>query len=73
MQNPLYLLGKGDGILFNVSKPETTNKSFRMPKALVDELSKVAQRKKVSLNFLVIKCCEYALENMPDENEQKKG
>jgi len=58
--------------LFNVSKPETVNKSFRMPKKLLDELSEVAQRKKVSLNYLVIKCCEYALENLPDDKIQSK-
>ena len=58
--------------MFNVSKPETVNKSFRMPKKLLDELSEVAQRKKVSLNYLVIKCCEYALENLPDDKIQSK-
>jgi len=58
--------------LFNISKPETVNKSFRMPKELLDELSEVAQRKKVSLNYLVIKCCEYALENLPDDEIQSK-
>lgn len=57
--------------LFNISKPEMINKTFRIPKAVIDELSKVAQKKKVSLNYLVIKCCEYALENMLDEDEQK--
>jgi hypothetical protein len=67
MQNSLYFLCTGGGVLFDVSKPETVNKSFRMAKELVEELQKVAQRKKVSLNYLVTKCCEYALKNMPDE------
>jgi hypothetical protein len=58
---------QGGGVLFNINKPETVNKSFRMPKELVEDLQKVAQRKKVSLNYLVMKCCEYALKNMPDE------
>lgn len=71
MHNALYLLNTGGDFLFDVSKPETANRSFRMPKELVDKLYEVAQRKKVSLNFLVIKCCEYALENMPDEEVPK--
>jgi len=43
-----------------------------MPKELVDGLSEVAQRKKVSLNYLIIKCCEYALKNLPDDEIQPK-
>jgi len=43
-----------------------------MPKELVEELQEVAQQKKVSLNYLVIKCCEYALENMPDDEPKSK-
>jgi predicted HicB family RNase H-like nuclease len=54
--------------LFDINKPETVNKTFRMPVDLVEKLSKVAQEKKVSLNYLIIQCCEYALKNLPDEN-----
>ena len=53
--------------MFRISKPEMVNKTFRMPKELVDRLSKVAQAKSVSLNYLVISCCEYALKNLPKE------
>jgi hypothetical protein len=71
MQNSLYFLCTGGGVLFTINKPETVNKSFRMPKGLVEELQKVAQRKKISLNYLVMKCCEYALKNMPDEKDSQ--
>jgi len=54
--------------MFEVSKPEIENRTFRMPKELLERLSNVAQKKEVSLNKLVIQCCEYALSNMNDEN-----
>ncbi|HWQ41594.1 MAG TPA: hypothetical protein VN456_06115 [Desulfosporosinus sp.] len=58
--------------MFKVSKPEMVNKTFRMPIELVDELSRVAQDKKVSINQLVIQCCEYALDNLPDNSKEEK-
>lgn len=48
---------------------EYENKTFRMPTALIEQLSALAQRKNISLNKLVIQCCEYALENL-DENDK---
>jgi predicted HicB family RNase H-like nuclease len=50
--------------MFDVRKPEHVNKTFRMPLALINELQEVAQAKDVSLNYLVIRCCEYALEEL---------
>jgi predicted HicB family RNase H-like nuclease len=50
--------------MFDVRKPEHVNKTFRMPLALINELQQVAQAKDVSLNYLVIRCCEYALEEL---------
>ena len=55
--------------MFEVTKPEMTNRTFRMPQALVDKLGEVAQKKGVSLNKLVVQCCEYALKNLPDNAE----
>ena len=57
--------------LFDVTKPEMVNKTFRMPVELVEKLTKVAQNKKVSLNSLIIQCCEYALDNLKDDNNEK--
>lgn len=56
--------------MFKVEKEEMTNKTFRLPTSLVDKLYFVAQNKGVSLNNLVRQCCEYALNNL-DENERK--
>ena len=50
--------------MFKISKPEMINKTFRMPLNLVEKLQIIAQEKGVSLNNLVIQCCEYALKNL---------
>lgn len=50
--------------MFKIEKPETINKTFRLPLELVQKLQKEAQNKGVSLNSLVAQCCEYALKNL---------
>ena len=55
--------------MFEVKKPEMTNKTFRFPVELVKRLEVLAQNKGVSLNNLVIQCCEYALENLKDDKK----
>lgn len=52
--------------MFKVTKPEYSNKTFRMLNDLISELEKLAQEKQVSLNQLVIQCCKYALENLEE-------
>lgn len=54
-------------MLFEVKKPEMINKTFRLPVELVKRLEMVAQQKGVSLNNLVLQCCEYALDNLKQE------
>ena len=46
---------------------EMINKTFRMPSSLLDELTKIAEQEKISVNNLVRQCCEYALSNMKTE------
>ena len=53
---------------FRVEKTEYVNKTFRLPKDLVTELSVLAQLKNVSLNQLVIQCCRYSLNNLEDSD-----
>ena len=43
---------------------EMINKTFRLPRNLLEELTKVAESEQVSVNNLVRQCCEYALSNM---------
>ncbi|MCL2818052.1 MAG: hypothetical protein FWD39_06690 [Clostridiales bacterium] len=57
--------------MFDVKKPEMINKTFRLPLSLIKNLQEVAQAKGVSLNFLVVQCCEYALENLNSEEYKK--
>lgn len=50
--------------MFKVKKEEFTNKTFRMPNDLIEQLQSVAQEQSVSLNQLVVQCCQYALDNL---------
>lgn len=50
--------------MFKVKKEEFINKTFRMPNDLIEQLQSVAQEQSVSLNQLVIQCCQYALDNL---------
>ncbi|MBQ9688689.1 Arc family DNA-binding protein [bacterium] len=52
--------------MFKIEKTEMTNKTFRLPMELIEQLSKVAQNKGISLNSLVKQCCEYALANLEE-------
>lgn len=58
--------------MFKVVRPEMVNKTFRMPAELVERLNVVAQSQKVSLNNLVCQCCEYALDNLSDQKDDKE-
>ena len=54
--------------MFRVKQTEEMiNKTFRLPQSLLDELSRIAEHEKVSVNILVRQCCEYALANMKTE------
>ncbi|MBC5580540.1 hypothetical protein H8S23_03375 [Anaerofilum sp. BX8] len=55
--------------MFQVKKTEYSNKTFRLPCDLIADLEQLAQDKGVSLNQLVIQCCQYALDNL-DRGEQ---
>ena len=53
---------------FRIKKTEYVNQTFRMPEELSLKLEMLAQQKGISLNNLVVQCCEYALKNI-DEKE----
>lgn len=50
--------------MFTVKKPESSNKTIRMPNELISQLEKIAAEKDISFNQLVIQCCNYALDNL---------
>lgn len=53
--------------MFHVEKKEFVNKTFRLPLDLVKELELLAQREGVSMNYLVVQCCRYALDNLEEK------
>lgn len=55
---------------FEIKKPEYVNRTFRISKELADNLSQTAQREGISVNELVVQCCNYALTNLK-HNTQK--
>ena len=55
---------KGGRYSIRIEKTETLNKTFRMPAELVSRLQEVAQEQDISMNNLVVQCCEYALNNL---------
>jgi hypothetical protein len=59
--------------MFKVVKPEYTNKTFRVPTELVKALGQTAHDMGVSMNNLVVQCCEYALENLASAAAEKKS
>lgn len=50
---------------------ETTNRTFRFPKPLLDKMSVAAQKENVSLNSFVVQCCEYAMENIQQSDSKE--
>lgn len=58
--------------MFEVKKAEHINKTFRMPLDLIRELERLAQEKNVSLNNLIVQCCEYALKNLDSSESEKR-
>ena len=55
--------------MFEIKKPQNSNKTIRMPDDLIDRLQRLADKNDISFNQLVIQCCEYALKNMTTEYE----
>lgn len=52
---------------FKIEREEYINKTFRLPKKLVEKMEKVCDTKNISLNKLVVMCIEYALTNLDRE------
>lgn len=52
--------------MFKIERKEYVNRTFRLPKDLVDTLSEIAQQQDISVNELVVQCCNYAINDMED-------
>ncbi len=53
--------------MFEIKKEEYVNKTFRMPIELVKKMEIIAQKEKISLNNLVVQCCEYSIKNLKEK------
>lgn len=53
---------------FHIKKQEYSNRTLRFPVEILEDLNKIATSKNISLNQLVVMCCEYAMNNF-EENE----
>ncbi|MFI3206268.1 MAG: hypothetical protein R3Y33_03375 [Clostridia bacterium] len=56
--------------MFEIKKTEFVNKTFRLEKSLVDNLTLYASKADISLNALVSQCCKYALENIDNKSDK---
>ena len=52
---------------FEIKKPESSNKTIRMPNELIAKMEQIANDKDISFNQLVVQCCEFALQHLKDE------
>jgi|GEM_PF-261864 len=57
--------------MFVVRKPESSNKTIRMPDDLVERLEELATLENVSFNQLVVQCCEYAIAHLKRDESPK--
>lgn len=52
---------------FKIEKKEYINKTFRLDKKLVEKMEIICDQKNISLNKLIVKCIEYALDNLEED------
>lgn len=56
---------------FKIEKPEYVNKTFRITKELNEKLANIAQQENISVNELVVQCCNYALSHLTKSDVPK--
>lgn len=52
---------------FKIEKEEYVNKTFRIEKKLIEQMELICDKKNISLNKLVVKCINYALDNLEED------
>lgn len=58
-----------DSKMFEINNEKNLNKTIRMPEGLINRLETIAAKKDISFNKLVVQCCEYALNDLKDEDK----
>jgi len=56
----------------NLERKETINKTVRFPLPTLQKIEKALEGTELNFSQFVIQACNYALENMITEKEQKK-
>ena len=56
--------------IFKIKKNLSSNKTIRMPDALIDKLQKLADKNDISFNQVVVQCCMFALDNMTETDKE---
>ena len=54
-------------------KEYSTIRSIRIKEGLLNRLEEIAYKHDISTNKLIIKCIEYALDNMEEDTEEKEN
>lgn len=54
-------------------KKYSVTRTIRIKKELLNRLEEIAYKHDISTNKLIIKCIEYALDNMEENNEEKEN
>lgn len=57
---------------FKVEKAVYVNKTFRLDTKLVEQLEQICIDKNISLNRLIVKCINYALENLEEDEDTEE-
>lgn len=55
---------------FEIKKQEYVNRTFRISKELAERLSHTAQQENISVNELVVQSCEFALNNLAEQQNE---
>ena len=55
---------------FIIKKPTSSNRTIRMPDALIETHGKIATEQGISFNQLVVQCCEFALEHLKSDTDK---
>ncbi len=61
------------GFKLKEDKYETENKSIRFPVPLIEKIENFIEGKATNFSSFVIQACEYALDNMEDDNMEKSN
>lgn len=60
-------------VIDNTFKNANITRTIRFTEPMFERLTEVASQNDISFNLLVLQCCKYALDNMPNSNDTSKN